>query len=187
MSYTRHRPHLHNRRQTLRLAIETEPIDLWLPPVDEPIFIDNFGAAASIACWINDGPLTSQALILMDAHRQITAILLDPPASVTVFPGMIEGPGFEVDFCQTMIVMIVADDLQTAPSAEERTGFESIRKFHVLQGLYLLDVVQVNGDDLRSMSIAFDRHAAWFADRTPANGCDCHVSSELPVADHEAA
>jgi hypothetical protein len=190
MYYAKRRPHLHSRRQTLQLSMETEPIDLWFPPVEEPIVIDDFAAASSVAFCMTDAPVDEAALILLDEQRQITAILFDPPLGAALCPGMIEGPGFEVEFCNTMFVQIVDHDINGQPAPYSRTLYETIRRWHAVQGLLLLDVIQVNGDDVRSLSIAFDRDSVWFEPFSPLRdtvGDGDNTSQRGIDADHEAA
>ena len=161
MPYARRRPHLHNRRQTLQLTMEAVPLDLWFPEADEPIVIDDFPAAVSMVDWLSDGPINDAALVLLDEHRQITSVILDPVPGVCFFPGMIDGPGFEVDFANTLLVMF-PDDLAEVDDGEMRQCYETMRKHHALQGLLLLDIVVVHDNDVRSSSIAYDRDSVWF-------------------------
>ena len=121
------------------------------------------------------GDAVLQVLVLLDAHRRVTALLLDAPAEFALFVGHAARaglPGLDAPFCQTLLLVItdaVADD---APTADQRAAYRAIRRAHMAQGLQLLDVVLTDGDRVRSVSCACDTEPVWLDTFVPADGTE---------------
>lgn len=161
-----HPPRRHRLRRThpaLRIEYERASCVLWLPDPDEPPVLTGFGDAAALAfAACLELPVEREALVLLDERRAVTAMLLDPPPEVGVGIGWCDGPGLEVPFCHTLDIVVVDRVAGGPPSDHELHGFHALRRLHVLQGLLLLDVVQVDGDRVRSLAIAAGSACAWF-------------------------
>ena len=76
-------------------------------------------------------------------------------------------PGLEVPFCQTICIVLVDRVVDGPPTADDRRGYQSLRRMHVLQGLQLMDVVLVDGERVQSLAIACDPDPIWFEPFTP--------------------
>jgi len=151
------------RRADARLEVEfeTESFRLWLPDPDDPMVIADFAEAAALACDLTLMPVEQELLLLLDAHRRVTALLLDPPAPVGLMVGMLELPTAEVEFSQTLSIVIV-DHIDDEPAVIDREGYLALRRVHMLQGLQLLDVILVDDDRVQSLAITCDPDPAWF-------------------------
>jgi hypothetical protein len=156
------RPRSRARRHSMPLEFETEAFALWLPDPDDPVAIENFGDAAALAFDLLEMPVQREMLVLLDERRTITAIVVDPPPPVGVFIGHCEIPGLEVPFCQTISLVLVERVAEGPPTDDDRKGYLALRRFHVLQGLQLLDVILVDGERVRSLAIACDPDPIWF-------------------------
>jgi hypothetical protein len=162
----RHRPH--HRKPTVVLEYQLESCEVWLPDPSEPITITDFGDAAALAFGIMDLPVDHEVLVLLDEHRAITAMLIDPPPPVGVGIGWCDGPGLEVPFSQTISIVVVPELHEEPPCADDVHGYQSLRRLHMLQGLLLLDVILVDGERVQSIAIASDPDCAWFDVIDPA-------------------
>jgi hypothetical protein len=140
---------------------QVESFALWMPDPDEPIVIESFAEAASLAFEVLDMPAEREVLVLLDERRAITAVVLDAPPPVGVFIGRCDLPGLEVSFCQTLSI-VLKPVREGPPSADDRRGYQNLRRLHVLQGLQLLDVIEVDAERLRSLAIACDPDPVWF-------------------------
>ncbi|CAN5700093.1 hypothetical protein BH10ACT3_BH10ACT3_23570 [soil metagenome] len=156
------RSHSRATRHSMPLEFETEPFALWMPDPDEPVAVASFGDAANLAFDLLELPATRELLVLLDERRVITAVVVDPPPPVGLFIGRCDIPGLEVPFCQTMSIVLVDRVVEGPASADDRSGYMSLRRFHVLQGLQLLDVILVDGERVRSLAIACDPDPIWF-------------------------
>ncbi len=136
---------------------------VYVPDPDAPLSVAGFGDAVSLALDIADLlPARHEVLVLLDEHRQISAMLLDPPAEVGLFVGLHTPPGLEVPFCQTL-AMVLQDRLAGGPPTEsDRRGYHALRRMHMAQGLLLLDVLVSDGDSVRSLAIGCDPDPIWF-------------------------
>ena len=155
-----HRPR-HRRRPTLQLLYEGESCAVVHPDPDEPITIAGFAEAAALAFELVDLDVRREALVLLDERRQVTAILLDPPATVGVYIGRVDGAGLEVPFIQTLSIVFQRSIAAHAPQ-DEIDGYRALRRVHMLQGLLLLDVILTDGERVQSMAISSDPDAVWF-------------------------
>ena len=151
----------HRRRPTLQLLYEGEACSVVHPDPDEPIVIAGFAEAAALTFELFDLDMHREALVLLDELRHVTAILLDPPASVGVFIGRVDGAGLEVPFAQTLSI-VVQPSVAAQPPDDEIDGYLALRRVHMLQGLLLLDVILTDGERVQSMAIAGDPDPIWF-------------------------
>jgi hypothetical protein len=168
------------------LEFESEPFALWFPDPDEPVLVHTFGDAATLAFDLLELPAERELLILLDERRAVTAIVVDPPPPVGVFIGRCDVPGLEVPFCQTMSLVLVDRVHEGPPSNEDRTGYLALRRFHVLQGLQLLDVILVDGERVQSLAIACDPDPIWFEEFHPIDSVESGEPNG-PVGDDPAA
>ena len=81
--------------------------------------------------------------------------------------GSCELPALEVPFCQTLSVVVADRRLGGPPDDDERQGYLSLRRLHMLQGLQLLDVLLVGDDAVQSLAIACDPDPIWFDEFEP--------------------
>jgi hypothetical protein len=161
-----------SRRRSLRIELDHDPFGIWLPAADDPLVLAGFGDAASFAFEVADWEVEREVLALLDAQRRVTAMLLDPPPPVGVLIGSCELPALEVPFCQTLSVVVADRRLGGPPDDDERQGYLSLRRLHMLQGLQLLDVLLVGDDAVQSLAIACDPDPIWFDDFEPLDpGC----------------
>ncbi|MFM8267445.1 MAG: hypothetical protein ACKOA2_05445 [Ilumatobacteraceae bacterium] len=158
------------RRPRLRLDSAGHEWSIFLPDPDDPLIVSGFGEAALLAAAVVDLPVHHEVLVLLDAHRRVTAMLLDPPAEVGVLVGLADLPGAETPFSQTLVVLLANDatPVNGAPSADERYGYRALRRIHMAQGLLLLDIVVTDGETVRSIAIGCDPDPVWF-DETPVS------------------
>lgn len=173
MSAHRH-PRSRTRRHSMPLEFESEPFAVWLPDPDDPVAIENFGDAASLAFDLLELPVEREMLVLLDERRTITAVVVDPPPPVGVFIGRCEIPGLEVPFCQTLSLVLVDRVVEGPPTEDDRRGYLSLRRLHVLQGLQLLDIIRVDGERVQSLAIACDPDPIWFETFEPLQLPDAH-------------
>ena len=78
-------------------------------------------------------------------------------------------PGLEVEFCQTLSIVVAEPPTPGEPPSHHRDGYFALRRFHMLQGLQLLDVILVDSDLIQSLAIACDPDPIWFEDFDPAD------------------
>jgi hypothetical protein len=156
-----------SRRCALRLDHAGDEFAVWLPPPDDPLVIAGFGDAASLALELTDWSAEREVLVLLDEHRQVTAMLLDPPPLVGIFIGVVDLPAAEVDFCQTLSVVVSEPPTDGPPPERHRQGYHALRRWHVLQGLQLLDVILAHPERVQSLAIACDPDAVWFDEFEP--------------------
>lgn len=155
------------RRTNLRLSIGEHEWALFVPQAEEPLVVEGFGDAVSLAVDLADLPVRHEAVVLLDERRRITAILLDPPAEVGMFVGRCDLPGLETPFCQTMTVVVESTVPTGPPSDDDRLGYQALRRLHMAQGLLLLDVLLTDGDTVRSLAIGCDPDPVWFDEFVP--------------------
>jgi hypothetical protein len=146
----------------VQLEIEHDPFRVWLPPADDPIVVATLGHAATLAFDVLDSDAEREVLVLLDERRRVTALLLDPPPPVGVLIGSCDLPCLEVPFCQTLSFVLAARVVDGPPSDDDRIGYQSLRRLHMLQGLQLLDVILVDGERIQSLAIACDPDPIWF-------------------------
>jgi len=156
------------RQSALRVQSSDRMWHIVHPHPEHPIVIAEFGDAAMLAIDLVDTPAEREVLVLLDEHRQVTAMLLDPPGELGLLVGMFAGPGLEVPFCQTIDVLIDPVVEPGPPSADDRRGYDNLRSIHMLQGLLLLDVLRTDGDAVRSLAIGCDPDPVWFDEFNPA-------------------
>lgn len=150
------RPHLHGIGSGTHDAFA-----IWLPGADDPLHLDSFGDVAAFAFDCADLPVEREVLVLLDEDRRVTAALLDPPPPLGVFIGRTDIPGLEVDFSQTLSIVFVDTVRDDPVPAEDVEGYQALRRLHLLQGLFLLDVVLVDDDRACSLSLATDPDPVW--------------------------
>jgi len=164
----RHAPRSRRHRPDARLGIDVgfdtdlESFHIWTPDPDDPIMLTEFNEAAMLAFDAEAMPLDRELLVLLDEHRRVTAMLLDPPAPLGVMIGRFDVPGLDVPFCQTLSIVIVDHIDMAPPNDDDRAGYLSLRRIHMLQGLQLLDVILVDGDRVQSLAISCDPDPVWF-------------------------
>ena len=155
---------LPRRRPRLKVEWGEYEWSMFLPDPDDPLVIATFADASCLALDVVDLPVRREIVVLLDEHRRITAMLLDPPAEVGMFVGHAHFPGFETPFCQTMVIVIDDDVRQGPPTADQAQAYHAIRRAHMAQGLQLLDVVLTDGDGVCSLGIGCDPDPVWFDD-----------------------
>jgi hypothetical protein len=138
------------------------------PDPDHPLAITGFGEAAMLATEVLDLPVHQEVVVLLDEHRRVTALLLDPPPEVGLLVGLADLPGVETPFCQTMCIVIDSHVRTGPPTEADRRGYHALRRAHMAQGLLLLDVILTDGDIVRSLAIGCDPDPAWFDELDPA-------------------
>ncbi|MFN6118653.1 MAG: hypothetical protein ACK5CE_03290 [Actinomycetes bacterium] len=156
-----------SRRCALRLDHDGDEFALWLPSPDDPLVVSGFGDAASLALELTDWPVEREVLVLLDARRRVTAMLIDPPPLVGIFVGAVDLPASEVGFCQTLSIVVAEPPTDGPPPARHREGYHALRRWHVLQGLQLLDVILAHPERVQSLAIACDPDAIWFDEFEP--------------------
>jgi hypothetical protein len=156
------RPHLRDRARTIHTLVADDPCLVWLADADQQLVVHDFADAAALAAAMLDSPVEREALALLDEFRAVTAVLFDPPPLVGLYPGLADGPGFEVPFCSTMLITPVPMLSNAAPSVVDRRSFHSLRRTHALQGLWLLDSIHVDFEQARSLAVACDPDCVWF-------------------------
>ncbi len=136
---------------------------IYVPDPESPLSVTAFGDAVSLALDIGDLlPARHEVVVLLDEQRQISGMLLDPPAEVGLFVGACTPPGLEAPFCQTLTI-VLRDHVPTGPPDEHDTrGYHALRRIHMAQGLQLLDVLVSDGDAVRSLAIGCDPDPIWF-------------------------
>lgn len=159
-----HRARARHRKPTFELEYAGRSCRVWLPDPAEPIIIAGIGDAISLAWTMLDMPVEREALVLLDEQRQITCVMLDPPADVGLFVGLLDGPGLEVPFCQTLCVELRDAVSAEPPSTHDRECYFSLRRVHAVQGLLLLDVILVDTERVQSLAAALDSDCIWFED-----------------------
>jgi hypothetical protein len=156
-----------SRHRALRLDYDAEPFAIWLPAADDPLVIADFGDAASLALELTDWDARNEVLVLLDARRRVTAMLIDPPPAVGLFIGTLDLPALEVPFCQTLSIVVAEPPSNGPPPDRHRQGYHSLRRMHMLQGLQLLDVILADPERVQSLAIACDPDAIWFDEFEP--------------------
>jgi len=165
MSFSRFR--LPRRRPSLRLQSPDHEWFMFHPDPDQPLVVSGFGEAASLAAIVMDLPVRNEMLVLLDEHRVVTAMLLDPPPEVGLFVGMARLPGLEAPYCQTLAIVVTDHVVTGPPTDDDRRGYHALRRAHMAQGLLLLDVVITDGDMVRSLAIGCDPDPVWFDEFDP--------------------
>lgn len=169
MPFTRFR--LPRRRPRLALDWHHDQWSIFLPDPDDPLVVAGVGEASVLATEIASLAVRRESLTLLDEHRRVTALLLDPPPELGLFVGVAARaglPGLEAPFCQTLLVSLEATAAACTPTIEHRDAYRAVRRAHMAQGLQLLDVMLTDGDVARSVSCAFDVDPVWFDDVAPA-------------------
>lgn len=161
MSHHR-QPRRRAHRHPVRVELEHQPFSIWLPPADDPIVVATFADAASIAFDVLETGAEHEVLVLLDERRRMTALLVDPPPAVGVLIGSCDLPCLEVPFCQTLSIVVTDQVADAPPSDDDRRGYQSLRRLHMLQGLQLLDVILAGTERIQSLAIACDPDPIWF-------------------------
>lgn len=156
------------RPPSLRFSSHEQEWFLFAPDPDQPMVVAGFADAALLAADLTSLPLRHEALVLLDEHRRVTSILLDPPAEVGLFIGRCPPPGAEAPFSLTMTVVLTDDVPVGAPDPSHREAYLALRRLHMAQGLLLLDVLFTDGDTVRSLAIGCDPDPVWFDEFTPS-------------------
>ncbi|MBI4883414.1 MAG: hypothetical protein HY826_05100 [Actinobacteria bacterium] len=167
------KPHLRlprRRQQALKLESGNHSWSILHPGPEDSIVIAQFADAVMLATEVFDLPVCHEVLVLLDEHRRVTAILLDPPADVGLFIGMVELPGVEAPFCQTISIVIDPHVPAGPPSDNDRCGYHALRRAHMAQGLLLLDVLLTDGENVRSLAIGCDPDPAWYDEIVAVDG-----------------
>ena len=86
------------RRRSLRIELDHDPFHIWLPAADDPVVIAGFGDAASFAFEVADWQVEREVLVLLDARRRVTAMLLDPLARASNFAAAAVAPATSAAF-----------------------------------------------------------------------------------------
>ncbi|MDO8392093.1 MAG: hypothetical protein Q7V57_16580 [Actinomycetota bacterium] len=162
MPYTPRRRMPRRRQQALHLQSDDLCWSIYHPDPDEPIVLSGFAEAAALAVDATELPVRNEILVLLDEHRRVTAMLIDPPAEVGLLVGMAALPGVEAPFCQTLCIVVQPEVALGPPHDDDRRGYFALRRAHMAQGLLLLDVILTDGDNIRSLSIGCDPDPAWF-------------------------
>lgn len=146
-------------RRPLTASIGEAPLTLMLPDPDDTLRLLTFGDAAALGLALFDSVVEREILVLLDEHRRITAMVVDPPAEVGLLAGRCLAPVLDVPFCQTLVISYVdrVDD-----PAQFRDLYLAVRRAHVVQGLQLIDMVLVALDRTYSLAIAHDPDPVWF-------------------------
>lgn len=178
---TRHHP-------TMTIDHDGESFSLWLPEPECAPQIIEFGDAVALACFCLDLPMGREVLVLLDDSCRVTAMLLDPPPALGVGIGWYDGPGLELPFSQTLDIVLVPSIDDRPPSDEQVSGYRSLRRLHMLQGLLLLDMILMDGDRMQSLAIATDPDCEWFRpDRlAAADAIDAGADDAAEVYDRPA-
>ena len=155
------------RQQALRLQSDEHCWSIYHPDPEQPLVLADFADAAALAFDAVDMPAQHEVVVLLDEHRRVTALLLDPPPEVGLLVGMAALPGVEAPFCQTLCIVIEPQVQAGPPSADDRLGYFALRRAHMAQGLLLLDVILTDGDMVRSLAIGCDPDPAWFDECVP--------------------
>jgi hypothetical protein len=153
------------RRQTvLDVEYDHQSFSVWCPRPDTSVVVADFGDAASLAATISDLGVQREALLLLDAQRRITAILVDPPGEVGLWVARVPVPGIEAGFCHSLVVSWRSQLPQSRPGEHDIEAYRALRRVHMAQGVMLLDVLLTDGDSVRSLAIASDPDPVWFDD-----------------------
>ncbi|MFN8020773.1 MAG: hypothetical protein U0Q03_04520 [Acidimicrobiales bacterium] len=174
-----HRARPRARRRALRFEYDTHAFRVWLPPADDPVVIASFGDAASFAFELLDWEIEREALVLLDERRRVTALLVDPPAPVGVLLGLCDLPGLEVEYCQTLSIVTGEAPVEGPPPTRHREGYFALRRFHMLQGLQLMDVILVDPERVQSLAIACDPDPVWFEPWEPGEPVAVPLDDQL--------
>ncbi len=169
-----------SRRCSLQIEHGADRFRIWLPPADDELVLTGFGDAASLAFELLDWGAEREVLVLLDARRRVTAMLLDPPPAVGLRPAREEVPGLEVEFCQTLSIVLGETPVDAPPTPRLRDGYHALRRVHVLQGLQLLDVILAHPERVQSLAIACDPDPVWFE---PFEPLEPALPDDLPDAD----
>jgi hypothetical protein len=159
------KPHLRlprRRQQLLKLESGDHTWSILHPGPDDSVVIAEFADAVMLTMEVFDLPVRHEALVLLDERRRISAIMLDPPAEVGLLIGMVQLPGVEAPFCQT-ISIVVDEHVPAGPPADvDRRGYHALRRAHMAQGLLLLDVLLTDGNSVRSLALGCDPDPVWY-------------------------
>ena len=169
------KPHLRlprRRQQSLKLESGDHTWSILHPSPDDSIVIAEFADAVMLAMEVFDLPVSHEVLVLLDERRRISAILLDPPAEVGLLIGMLQLPGVEAPFCQTISIVIDERVPDGPPSDVDRRGYHALRRAHMAQGLLLLDVLLTDGNSVRSLALGCDPDPVWHDELTSTIGGD---------------
>jgi hypothetical protein len=153
------------RQPTLRFESLEHDWFVFTPDPEHPLVVRDFADAVTLALDLTDLPdlpVEHEALVLLDEQRRITAMLLDAPGEVSLFVGRAAVPGTEMPFCQTLCIELHRGLYDGPPRADDRRGYQSLRRVHMAQGLLLLDVLLTDGDGVRSLAIGCDPDPVWF-------------------------
>ena len=145
----------------LALGSEGDEFRLWLPQPDEPIVLASFTDVVSFALEVPDLPVEREVMVLLDHRRRMTALLLDPPPPLGVLVGRAGIPGLDVPFSHTLSIVVTEHVEMAPPDQRHRTGYHSLRRVHMAQGLTLLDIVLTDGEAVQSLAFACDPDPIW--------------------------
>jgi hypothetical protein len=145
----------------LALGSEGDEFRLWLPQPDEPIVLASFTDVVSFALEVADLPVEREVMVLLDHRRRMTALLLDPPPPLGVLIGHTDIPGLDVPFSHTLSIVVTERVEMAPPDERHRTGYHSLRRVHMAQGLTLLDIVLTDGEAVQSLAFACDPDPIW--------------------------
>ncbi len=105
--------------------------------------------------------MQNAALLMFDQNRQLLGVLLDPPAGLEFVTEWARRPGMDIDFCQTILV-VVDNDLDDGPVPLQAVQFfDVLREVSLRADIVVLDVIFANPDRVRSMAFATDDHGVW--------------------------
>lgn len=134
---------------------------IWLPHPGEPIVVASLADAAALAFEVGELPVEREMMLLLDSHRQVTAMLLDPPPPLAAWIGHTDVPGLDVPFTHTLSLVLVHEVAAGLPEHRHRSGYLALRRMHALQGLTLLDVLLTDGARVKSLALACDPDPCW--------------------------
>ena len=153
---------LPRRQSVISVEYDQQQFRVWCPNPDTTVTVADFGDASSLAATIGVLAVQREALVLLDAHRRITAILVDPPGEVGLWVARLPIPGLDTPFCNTLVVSLRAELPAGRPPEHDVEAYRALRRVHMAQGLHLIDVLLTDGDSVRSLAIGADPDPVWF-------------------------
>ena len=164
MSSRRHRSYARSRTHCRPCSVQLEgsSCHLWKPPPgDDPIIIAGIGDAIELVFELFEMPMQNAALLMFDQSRQLLGVLLDPPAGFEFVTDWARRPGVNIDFCQTILV-VVDNDLDDGPVPQQALQFyDVLREVSLRANIVVIDVIFANPDRVRSMAFATGDHGVW--------------------------
>lgn len=150
------------RLRALPHEMNGEVFSIAIPQPDEPWVLRSFGDASAAAVAICELPVQREVLVLMDQFRQVTALVIDPPAHIGLLVGQCLAPVLDLPFCQTLVISCVDRIPSGPPTSDARAAYHALRRAHMMQGLQLIDIVLTDVERISSMAIACDTDPVWF-------------------------